>query len=157
MNESIQNQLQAIVDQVVRPVFASRARKRLMREELLAHVATVFEAELESLGDDQAAVEATRRRFGVLEEVQSELQASVPPLERWFLAPERETLMSRWYWMAAIFAVLVGPGVVLPALAKHREDGILLLWPLFLGGLITLAGIAAVGYGVARLIAPHQK
>ncbi len=35
-----------------------------MREELLAHVSGVFEAELATISDDRAALEQTAQRFG---------------------------------------------------------------------------------------------
>jgi hypothetical protein len=43
MNESTLTQLKIIVERAVRPVRASIARKRKMREELLAHVVGVFD------------------------------------------------------------------------------------------------------------------
>jgi hypothetical protein len=150
MIDSAENQLATIVERAVGPVQASRSRKQMIREELLAHVVAVYDAELETLGDEQAALEATCRRFGVADELESQLQGSVPPLERWLLLPEREILMSRWFWLIAILAVFVGPGFVLPAVAKFREESVLQLLPLVFGGLITLAGLAGVGYGVAR-------
>ena len=64
MNESTLTQLKIIVERAVRPVEASIARKRKMREELLAHVVGVFEEESARLGDDRAALERTALRFG---------------------------------------------------------------------------------------------
>ena len=43
MNESTLTRLKIVVERAVRPVRASTARKRKMREELLAHVVGVFE------------------------------------------------------------------------------------------------------------------
>ena len=51
MNELTLTQLKIIVERAVRPVRASTARKRKMREELLAHVVGVFEEEGARLGD----------------------------------------------------------------------------------------------------------
>lgn len=153
MSRSAQNQLEMIVDRVVRPVLAGRARKRLMREELLAHVTAVYEQELASLGDERAAVERTRQRFGVAKDVSFQLQASVPLLESRFLTFERVILMSRWFWLTAVFAVAFGPAILLPAAAALRDQQVLHLVPMILGSLITLAGLGAVCYGVAaRLI-----
>jgi hypothetical protein len=157
VNESVENQLESIVMGVVRSVLASRSRKRLIEEELLAHVTAVYDEEFEALGDERAAVDETRRRFGVAEDVKSQLQASVPLLERWFLTPEREILMSRWFWILAVFAVFFGPAIALPALAKFRDEGVLPLVPLAFGGLITLAGLAGVGYGTVRRFARPAK
>ena len=77
MNESKLMQLKVIVERAVRPVQASAARKRKMREELLAHVVGVFEEEAR-LGEEQAALARTRERFGQAAELTGQLQASVP-------------------------------------------------------------------------------
>jgi hypothetical protein len=82
MNESTLTQLKIIVERAVRPVRASRGRKRKMREELLAHVSGVFEEESAKLGDDSAALERTALRFGSPAEVTSQLQESVPTSDR---------------------------------------------------------------------------
>jgi ATP-dependent Clp protease ATP-binding subunit ClpC len=81
MNESTLTQLKIIVERAVRPVRASVARKRKMREELLAHVVGVFEEEAK-LGDEPAALARTRERFGQAAELAETLQASVPPSDR---------------------------------------------------------------------------
>jgi hypothetical protein len=78
MSESTLTQLKILVERAVRPVRASTARKRRMREELLAHVVCVFEEEGARLGDDRAALERTALRFGNPAEVTSRLQESVP-------------------------------------------------------------------------------
>jgi ATP-dependent Clp protease ATP-binding subunit ClpC len=82
MNESTLTQLKIVVERAVRPVRASVARKRKMREELLAHVVGVFEEEAARLGDDRAALERTALRFGNPAEVTSQLQESVPAGDR---------------------------------------------------------------------------
>ena len=150
MNESIHDQLDAIVGCAIRPVSASASRKRMIREELLAHVTAVFDEELARLGDEQAAVNETARRFGIAAELESQLQASVPWLDRFFLISEREILMSRWFWLAAVFAVFFGPAMLLPALAKFRDHGELLWVPMAIGLLITFAGLGGIGYGVMQ-------
>jgi hypothetical protein len=78
MNESTLTRLKIIVERAVRPVRASTARKRKMREELLAHVVGVFEEEGGRLGDERAALERAALRFGNSAEVTSQLQESVP-------------------------------------------------------------------------------
>jgi hypothetical protein len=82
MNESTLTQLKILVERAVRPVRASTARKRKMREELLAHVVGVFEQEAARQGDDRAALERTALRFGNSAEVTSQLQESVPSGDR---------------------------------------------------------------------------
>jgi hypothetical protein len=78
MNETTQLQLKILVERAVRPVRAGTSRMRQMREELLAHVNDVFEEELSRLGDEQAALERVRQRFGDLTQLTGQLQASVP-------------------------------------------------------------------------------
>ena len=63
MNESTLTQLKIVVERAVRPVRASTARKRKMREELLAHVIGVFDEESAKLHHDRAALERTALRF----------------------------------------------------------------------------------------------
>ena len=81
MNEPTLTQLKILVERAVRPVPASIACKRKMREELLAHVVGVFEEEAK-LGDEQAALARTRERFGQAAQLTGQLQASVPPNDR---------------------------------------------------------------------------
>lgn len=77
MKESTLTQLKIIVERAVRPVRASIARKRKMREELLAHVSAVFEEEAR-IGDERAALERTAQRFGDVVDLTRQLQAAVP-------------------------------------------------------------------------------
>jgi hypothetical protein len=81
MNEPTLTRLKILVERAVRPVIASTARKRKMREELLAHVVGVFEEEA-NLGDEEAALARTQERFGQAAELTGQLQASVPPGDR---------------------------------------------------------------------------
>jgi hypothetical protein len=102
MNESTLTSLKIIVERAVRPVRASPARKRKMREELLAHVVGVFEEEAR-LGDEPAALAHTRERFGQAAELTGQLQASVPRGEDLFGGSDPSALR-----LAAGFAVVFG-------------------------------------------------
>jgi hypothetical protein len=82
MNESTLTQLKILVERVVRPVRASSAYKRKMREELLAHVVAVFEEEAGRLGDERAALERTAERFGDPGELTGRLREALPAGER---------------------------------------------------------------------------
>jgi hypothetical protein len=82
MNESMLTQLKIIVERAVRPVRASRWRKRKMREELLAHVSAVFAEEMATSSDEAAALTRTAQRFGNPAELTTQLQSSVPALDR---------------------------------------------------------------------------
>ena len=64
MSEEILTKLMVLVERAVRPVRASAARRRQMREELLAHVTAVFTEEVEKSGDEGSALERTKQRFG---------------------------------------------------------------------------------------------
>jgi hypothetical protein len=150
VNDSIDCRLDSIVDRVVAPVRASRSWKRFIHEELCSHVQSVFHEEMARPGNEQAAFQATRERFGVEDELEFELQACVPRLERWLLISEREILMSRWFWLVAVIAVFVGPALVMPAVAHFQQQGVMPWAPLMLGVAITLAGVGGVGYGIAR-------
>jgi ATP-dependent Clp protease ATP-binding subunit ClpC len=139
-------QLKIIVERAVRPVRASIARKRKMREELLAHVVSVFEEEAARLGDEGAALERTSLRFGNTAEVTSQLQESVPAGDR-----SGESALR----LAAILAAVLGALSFVPlgiTLLIHGQRGWLTvtrvptlfvpLWVAFLafcGTLLTLA------------------
>jgi hypothetical protein len=82
MNDVTQKELKIVVEQTVRPVRATLARKRKMREELLAHLMAIFDEEAERLGDEQAALEQAKQRFGDPGELTTQLQQSVPRWDR---------------------------------------------------------------------------
>ena len=82
MDDIILKELRRVVERAVRPVGATMARKRRMREELLAHLEAIFEEEAEKLGDDQAALEQAKQRFGDPGELTGQLQETVTRWER---------------------------------------------------------------------------
>jgi hypothetical protein len=118
MNESTLTRLKIIVERAVRPVQASTARKRKMREELLAHVVGVFEEEVARLGDDRAAVERTALRFGNPAEVTSQLQESVPARDAirrlWEGRPEEPARRAafRIAWVTEALALVIFAGAL---------------------------------------------
>ena len=71
-----------IVERVVRPVRAGIAHKRKMREELLAHLAAIYDEEQAVLNDPAAALKAAAARLGDPAELARELQDAVPASER---------------------------------------------------------------------------
>jgi hypothetical protein len=77
MNDAILTQLKFLVERVVRPVRASISCKRKMREELLGHVTSVFAEELANLGNEDAALERTKERFGKPAEVTNQLEKAL--------------------------------------------------------------------------------
>ena len=80
MKDHVLIQLKVVVERAVRPVRASRSRKRRMREELLHHLMAVYEEELKRAGDEEVAVEQARRRFGDPGDLTPDLRESV---SRW--------------------------------------------------------------------------
>jgi hypothetical protein len=71
----------------VAPVLASRSRKAKMREEMLAHVTSVFDDEFARSNDEPAALAKTVERFGDPAELTRQLQASITMVGyvAWFL------------------------------------------------------------------------
>jgi hypothetical protein len=57
-------ELMVHVERAVRAVHASRARKRRMRQELLAHLTNLVEEEKARGGGEQEALARARQRFG---------------------------------------------------------------------------------------------
>src|SRR5439155_17984898 len=110
------NDFDRFVEQAVRSIHASTARRQAMREELLAHLQAAFEQELARHHHVPTAVQAALQRLGDVEDLAAQLQASVPFLER------KEILMSAWLWLLC-WAVVMGsmmviaPREMLPGLA----------------------------------------
>jgi hypothetical protein len=76
-------ELMVHVERAVRAVHASPARKRRMRQELLAHLTGLVEEEKARGGDERQALARALQRFGDPAGLSRDLQASVPRLERW--------------------------------------------------------------------------
>lgn len=121
MTESNLVQLKIIVERAVRPVRASIACKRKMREELLAHVSGAFEDELARVQDEHAALERTRVRFGNPTEMANELQDSVSISDRvwrfWEGRPGESTLRFalRYISMQAVVGLAILGAVLITA------------------------------------------
>src|SRR5215831_15487238 len=77
------NELMVHVERAVRAVHASPARKRRMRQELLAHLTGLVEEEKARGGDEREALARALQRFGDPAGLSRDLQASVPRLEHW--------------------------------------------------------------------------
>jgi hypothetical protein len=213
MNDPRLENFQAHLMRAIRPIAASPGRKRTMREEMLSHLLSSYQEELGRQADERTAVDTALQRLGNPEELQLQLQASVPFLERvLFLCLDRkETFMSRWLWIVglvawvlgsqlsfphneqlefagiAIFcgcafwhlcqkdnialrligprwpwfagcvAILFGTAVILPAMAKIKNEGVfaaLSVESMALGALITLAGLGFLARAIKRLHAP---
>jgi hypothetical protein len=94
MNDTAINELKTVVERAVRPVRATMARKRKMREELLAHLVSVFEEEAQH-GDEQVALERAKQRFGDVRELSAQIQAAVARSESFGCFTERILLFRK--------------------------------------------------------------
>ncbi len=127
MNESTLIQLKILVERAVRPVRASEARKRTMREELLSHVGSVFEEEFAGVPDQEAALAKTAQRFGDPGEVTRSLQGALPRIDRLDLFVDEMWLQpGESVWRRAVRHTLVAaalfaffPGLVLALLSNR--------------------------------------
>jgi hypothetical protein len=88
MNEVTEKELKIVVERTVRPVRATFYSKRKMREELLAHLVSIFEEEMQKAGDEHAALDQVRRRFGDPRELTGELQQAVTQWDRFLFFTE---------------------------------------------------------------------
>ncbi len=70
--------LMIAVERIVRPIVAPRDRKQRMREELYAHIDSIYKEEFEKSGDEAAACTTATVRLGEPEIVRAELQGTVP-------------------------------------------------------------------------------
>jgi hypothetical protein len=100
------------VERVVRPVRALESRKDRMREELLAHLTSIFEEELARQGDRDAAFRESVRRFGEPAALTRELEASAPRqesmgvvLERWLRRRRGEATPRYMLRLTGVFAL----------------------------------------------------
>ncbi|MFA6240472.1 MAG: permease prefix domain 1-containing protein [Candidatus Hydrogenedentales bacterium] len=74
--------LRVHVERIVRPIRASVPRKNKMREELLGHLMTAFAEESRAGVPEEQAVACAAQRLGDPGALRSDLQSSVPALER---------------------------------------------------------------------------
>lgn len=80
------NRLMRHVERAVRPVVATPRRKLHMREELLAHLQSIYDQQRPRAASDDEAVDAAIARFGPADELSRQLTASVPwydPIQPW--------------------------------------------------------------------------
>jgi hypothetical protein len=82
MNDVTLKELKIVVERAVRPVGATFYSKRKMREELLAHLVSIFEEEMQKAADEHAALDQSKQRFGDPRELAGELQGTVSRWDR---------------------------------------------------------------------------
>jgi hypothetical protein len=138
MNDAIMTSLNAMVERTVSPISAARAHKHRMHDELLSHLLATFEEELTRCADAESALAATVQRFGSIDELRRQLQASVPFFEYLLFAclERKETRMSKWLvvfaGIIAIAAITIGVNIVFPRFGSF----------IVLGSLTVAAGTA---------------
>jgi ATP-dependent Clp protease ATP-binding subunit ClpC len=162
------HELRVVVERAVRPLRASLARKRKIREELLAHLTSIFDEEIARLGDERAAADQAKRRFGDAAELSPQIDASIPKSDRIGAFMERIALYRKGespfahgariaFWAAGYFAVM---NLTLPPLlwqqGREREIGIMEVTLLTAGlclGSIAFA-MTLLGHGVRNTLFP---
>lgn len=164
MNDPVLNDLTAHIALVIGSLPASLARRQQMHEELLAHLCDIYDQEMERLGDEQAAVDSAKQRFGAPDHLRSELSAAVPGLERLvLLICGKGSIMWRWIWIVGLLAILIGVGFVLPAVHQLRDPapitpanrfGLSVLYPF--GIVLTLLGLGLFAYSMVRVFRPRN-
>jgi hypothetical protein len=107
--------LKELLRRIVDPIAASPRRKLIMQEELLAHLNARSHDDL--------------RQFGDPDELQQQLQASIPLLERMFYRTlyATETLMTRILWIIGIIAFAGGANLHFALNTPTEFAGLLLL------------------------------
>jgi hypothetical protein len=172
MNHPRQKDFEAHVLQAISDISASPSRKRTMHEELLAHMLGIYDDEQTRGQEERAAITETKRRLGDADQLRTQLQASVPLLERLFfmcLNP-KETSMSRLLWILAIVGAVtwfigsgqqmefVGMALLWAAGFAHlcRENNLAARWlgsrwPLYIGPFSALFGLAVVLPALAKM------
>jgi hypothetical protein len=111
-------------------------------EELEIHLREEVERLMKSGLNEQRAFEISAQQMGQPKTLKSE-----------FKKTERKLMKKIMIILAGIFGIMFGPGLILPALAKHNNLGIWnfdIIWPIVLGTLITLTGISVAVVGFKR-------
>jgi hypothetical protein len=157
MSDDAYLQLERRVQAIIDPLRAGARRKSIMREELLAHLAAIYEDERDRARCADHALAGTLRRFGDSSQLTNDLQASVPALERFISMIYNPEQGMKRFWLTLILAGIAGLAfglsLVLPALAKYKLHGHLEGGPLVflvLGVVIMVLGAQVSCWGIAR-------
>jgi ATP-dependent Clp protease ATP-binding subunit ClpC len=161
-------ELRGVVERAVRPVRASVARKRKIREELLAHLISIFDEEFARHGDERGAADRAKRRFGDATELSAQIDNAIPRHDRFGAWMERIVLFRKGEspfahgrriacWAFGYFAVMNLP---LPPLlwlqGREAEIGRLELTFFTVGaclGSLSLV-MTILGHGIRRALFP---
>ncbi len=171
MNDLTLKELKTVVERAVRPVRATIARKRKIREELLAHLVSIFEEEMQRAGDEHAALDRAKQRFGNVRELSEQIQGAVPRRE-WFSCFTERILLFRdgesalahavriavamFLWFAATLVLL--PPVLL---LRGRQHEIVRLELALVAAGIAFAGLffimTLLGHGLRQALFPRTS
>lgn len=103
------------VEKAVRPIVAFHQSKLRMRKELYAHLLDIYQEELQREGNEAAAIQQAKLRFGDPTELQAELQQSISRRERYYAWSEKyfQTRTGesdlRFAWRITIISAVVHP------------------------------------------------
>lgn len=125
-----------------RQMLAAGIKTPVPLEELESHLREDLERQMKSGSNEQEAFEVSIQRIGQPQAIKRE-----------FKKMERTFMKKIMIILFGIFGILFGPGIILPALAKHRDLGVWngdIVTPIVVGTIILLAGLATVAYGVKR-------
>jgi len=159
MNDTVLKQLKIVVERAVRPVRVTIARKCRMREELLAHLVSIFEEEAAKGGDDEAVLDRAKRRFGDPSELSGQLQESVSRWERFRAFSERLDFQpgeSLWRPAMRLFLVtLAGYAIAMAVevpimIARGRVNEV----PTALR-IVFVVGLVSAAFSVAFILLAH--
>jgi hypothetical protein len=123
-------------------MLAAGVKAPVLLEELESHLREEFERQMESGLSVKQSFETAVNQIGQAHELRSE-----------FKKVERTLMKKFTLILLGIFGILVGPGMILPALAKHNNLGIWdydIIWPIVAGAIITLAGLSIAIHGVRQ-------
>ena len=124
-------------------MLAAGIKSPVPMEELEVHLREEIERQMKSGLAEQKAFEISAQQIGQPKLLDSEFKKS-----------ERTFMKKIMVILAGIFGVMFGPGLILPALAKHNNLGIWnfdIICPIVLGTLITLIGISVAIIGFKKL------
>jgi hypothetical protein len=153
MTDTVEIDLRTHVERTLASVAVRPSHRRRIQEEMLAHLLAVYDEEFARTGDENASARTAKGRFGCPEVLGSELEASVPLVERLFFLflLRKANIMWRWLLLLGLVAVAVGLGFVMPAVAQLRQQpgpiavsGALLV----LGTVLALAGVGSFACGI---------
>jgi hypothetical protein len=158
------NELMLQVERVVRPVRAGARGKDRMREELFAHLTSIYEEERPRFGDDPAARAETLRRFGepvaltaALEETLTRKDRFISVIEGWIGWRSHDSAARHTLRLAGVVLVVLGAfalAVVATWFVERMVNALrgVQYWPVALLSQAALVGIVTVAVYLQGLL-----